>query len=454
MVFWRLLERESSNLPPWRELLRVYRRLESSGEIRGGRFVAGFSGEQFALPEAIGLLREIRRRPSLDEWTAVSGVDPLNLAGILTPGPRLAALAGNRLLYRDGVPAATLSGGEVRFVDVLDPATEWFARKALLRGTRRRAILRERARRSARRRGSLVPRISDHGGADLFTARLSPTAGEIFQMLPVELALRTATAAIFLITGLVMLRDRRGVESGPVGGLLALSVAAVAVVSIPGIRVWPWFSPLLLVAMGTPALMWIWVGVVFIDDFRVSWRDGLAWLVLPLVAVVGLASDRPWVWTVGDALSLVFTLLAAWRIAAGLRGDLVERRRRLRPVLAILAVLYAGGIILLNALSPDRPAGAASRLAEAAVLLALALAFALVALRAGRPLFSPPVVEPAGPAAGAAPPAARPKPIRRKTPCWPGCAGSWRRRRSIAGKALASPRWSPRWTCRNTACAG
>ena len=137
VVFWRMLERESSGLPPWRELLRVYRRLESSGEIRGGRFVAGFTGEQFALPEAIGMLREIRRRPATDEWTAVSGVDPLNLAGILTPGPRLAALAGNRLLYRDGVPAATLSGGEIRFVDALDPATEWFARKALVRGTRR-----------------------------------------------------------------------------------------------------------------------------------------------------------------------------------------------------------------------------------------------------------------------------------------------------------------------------
>ena len=137
VVFWRMLERESSGLPPWRELLRIYRRLEGSGEIRGGRFVAGFTGEQFALPEAIGTLREVRRRPATDEWTAVSGVDPLNLAGILTPGPRLAALAGNRLLYRDGVPAATLSGGEIRFVDALDPATEWFARKALVRGTRR-----------------------------------------------------------------------------------------------------------------------------------------------------------------------------------------------------------------------------------------------------------------------------------------------------------------------------
>ena len=118
-MFWRLLEREASWLPPWRELLRVYRLLEGSGEIRGGRFVAGFTGEQFALPEAIGSLREARRRPASGEWVAVSGADPLNLAGIVTPGPRLAALAGNRLLYRDGVPVATLSGGEIRFVETL-----------------------------------------------------------------------------------------------------------------------------------------------------------------------------------------------------------------------------------------------------------------------------------------------------------------------------------------------
>ena len=141
VVFWRMLEREASWLPPWRELLRVYRRLEGSGEIRGGRFVAGFTGEQFALPEAIGTLREVRRRPPSDEWTAVSGADPLNLAGILTPGPRLAALTGNRLLYRDGVPTATLSGGEIRFVEPLDAATEWFARKALVRGTGRGSSL-------------------------------------------------------------------------------------------------------------------------------------------------------------------------------------------------------------------------------------------------------------------------------------------------------------------------
>ena len=132
VVFWRLLEREAAWLPPWRELLRAYRRLESRGEIRGGRFVAGFSGEQFALPEAIASLREVRRRSDPESWIVVSGSDPLNLAGILSPGPKLAALAGNRLLYRGGVPVAVLVAGDVGFLQQLDPAAEWQAREMLL----------------------------------------------------------------------------------------------------------------------------------------------------------------------------------------------------------------------------------------------------------------------------------------------------------------------------------
>ena len=79
VVFWRLLEREAAWLPPWRELLRVLRRLEARGEIRGGRFVAGISGEQFALPEAVDLLRETRRAPPSPAWISLSAADPLNL---------------------------------------------------------------------------------------------------------------------------------------------------------------------------------------------------------------------------------------------------------------------------------------------------------------------------------------------------------------------------------------
>jgi len=133
VVFWRLLTREARWLPPWRDLLRVYRRLEARGEIRGGRFVAGFSGEQYALPEAVGLLREIRRQPASGEWISLSGADPLNLAGILTPGLKLAALTGNRVVFREGLPVASLAGGNVEFLTALDTATQWEARKILLR---------------------------------------------------------------------------------------------------------------------------------------------------------------------------------------------------------------------------------------------------------------------------------------------------------------------------------
>jgi len=133
-VFWRLLAREAEWLPPWRDLLRVYRRLEARGEIRGGRFVAGFAGEQFALPDAVAELRRIRRKPPSEELLSVSGADPLNLVGILTPGARLAVLTGNRLLYRDGLPIAMLVAGEVTFLETLGPAEEWEAHKALLRG--------------------------------------------------------------------------------------------------------------------------------------------------------------------------------------------------------------------------------------------------------------------------------------------------------------------------------
>jgi ATP-dependent Lhr-like helicase len=137
VVLWRLLEREAARLPPWRDLLRVYRTLESRGEIRGGRFVAGIPGEQYALPEAVGLLRETRRRQAGGSLVSVSAADPLNLVGILTPGARLPALTGNRLLYEEGIPVATLAGGAMQFLTEAAPAREWELRLALFgRATR------------------------------------------------------------------------------------------------------------------------------------------------------------------------------------------------------------------------------------------------------------------------------------------------------------------------------
>src|SRR5439155_4051187 len=100
-VLRRMLERESLRVS-WIVLGRIYRRLEARGEIRGGHFVSGVSGEQFALPEAIGLLRSIRKAASKGELITISGADPLNLSGILTPGPRVTAITASRILLRDG----------------------------------------------------------------------------------------------------------------------------------------------------------------------------------------------------------------------------------------------------------------------------------------------------------------------------------------------------------------
>src|SRR5215470_7953384 len=113
IVFRRLLERESFPVT-WYELGRVYRRLEARGEIRGGYFVGGVSGEQFALPGAIGLLRSIRKAPTNGELITLSAADPLNLQGILTPGTRITAFTANRLLFRNGLPVAALEAQEVR----------------------------------------------------------------------------------------------------------------------------------------------------------------------------------------------------------------------------------------------------------------------------------------------------------------------------------------------------
>ena len=135
VVFRRLLERESLGVN-WYDLGRIYRRWEARGEIRGGYFVGGVSGEQFALPGAIGLLRSIRKGPSNGELITLSAADPLNLQGILTPGPRIASLTASRILFRDGLPIAALEAGEIRKVseaDVSDSQIETALRVGKLR---------------------------------------------------------------------------------------------------------------------------------------------------------------------------------------------------------------------------------------------------------------------------------------------------------------------------------
>ncbi|RCS28655.1 ATP-dependent DNA helicase [Rhodanobacter denitrificans] len=133
VVFWKLLEREAPWLPPWRELLRVYHRLEARGEIRGGRFVEGLVGEQFALPEAIAPLRAVRSRADDGELVCLSGCDPLNLVGTVLAGDKVPALAGARVLYRDGMPIGALVAGKVTPLIELCATDTQRAKHALLR---------------------------------------------------------------------------------------------------------------------------------------------------------------------------------------------------------------------------------------------------------------------------------------------------------------------------------
>ncbi|NZA28525.1 DEAD/DEAH box helicase [Luteimonas sp. SJ-92] len=141
VVCWRVLEREAAWLPPWRELSRVYRRLEARGEIRGGRFIAGLSGEQFALPEAVGLLRSVRRRPDSGALVCVAACDPLNLTGTLLPGAKVPRLPGARVLYRDGVPVAALVAGELQLLQELGDAELPSIRRLLLREPAERPVV-------------------------------------------------------------------------------------------------------------------------------------------------------------------------------------------------------------------------------------------------------------------------------------------------------------------------
>ncbi len=103
IVFRDLVMREPLALP-WRELVQIYRRLEARGELRGGRFLHGFAGEQFALPDAVDVSRAVRRQPLKGEAIRVAAVDPLNLTGVITPGPRVPAQLGQSVIYVDGVP--------------------------------------------------------------------------------------------------------------------------------------------------------------------------------------------------------------------------------------------------------------------------------------------------------------------------------------------------------------
>ena len=131
VVSFEILDREAAWLPPWRELVRVWRRLEARGEIRGGRFIAGVTGEQFALPDAIATLRAVRRQPPDDTLVCLSASDPANLLGTVLAGPKVPRVAGSRVLYRDGLPIGTSVAGQIELLVPLAPDEARAATRAL-----------------------------------------------------------------------------------------------------------------------------------------------------------------------------------------------------------------------------------------------------------------------------------------------------------------------------------
>lgn len=138
IVFRKITENEGV-APPWRDLVRIYRRMEARGEIRGGRFVEGIWGEQFALPEALVKLRQVRREKNREgaseDLLAVSAVDPANLHGILTPGAKPKRHSKNGVLFRSGVPVAAWEDGEMTTLAEASDEEKWKWRNLLARKT-------------------------------------------------------------------------------------------------------------------------------------------------------------------------------------------------------------------------------------------------------------------------------------------------------------------------------
>jgi ATP-dependent Lhr-like helicase len=106
--------------------------MEARGLIRGGRFVEGFGGEHYALPEAVSSLRALRKEEQEEKFISISAADPLNFTGFITPGRRIPAFHGNRILFRNGTPVAYKEGKDVVFTVDFNQETDWKLKKILL----------------------------------------------------------------------------------------------------------------------------------------------------------------------------------------------------------------------------------------------------------------------------------------------------------------------------------
>ena len=135
VLFRDLLDRESK-APPWRVLRATLRKMELRGIIRGGRFISGVSGEQFAFSETVDALRQFRKeqdkRPD-QTWICIAATDPLNLMNLSLPKRKLPRLGKNRVLYRNGIAVAVLESGDVHFLTDVEPDRRWLLQQMLLK---------------------------------------------------------------------------------------------------------------------------------------------------------------------------------------------------------------------------------------------------------------------------------------------------------------------------------
>ena len=134
VIFRGVLERELFS-PPWRVLLTALRKMELRGPIRGGRFVAGVGGEQFARLETVDVLRKFKKQVNSNKprYYSLSAVDPLNLLNLISPIRKLSRLSKNRVLYENGIPIAVLESGKVIFLKEIESAQEWNLQQALIK---------------------------------------------------------------------------------------------------------------------------------------------------------------------------------------------------------------------------------------------------------------------------------------------------------------------------------
>ena len=195
----------------------------------------------------------------------------------------------------------------------------------------------------------------------------------------IETAIRGGAIALLVLLAVLSLWRAPRTPAFPLGGLFALSAAVFALVSMPQLAFAsaPWLTPFRLVSAGTPAVFWLWSCAIFDDEFKLAWRHLALWLATLALAYVCFTHRVPGLYLALSVVSLGFITLGIWEALAGRGADLVEGRRRMRPMLALAAAVYAGAIVVVELIWRDRLLAAPTGLVTAAGLAVLAFIFVL-----------------------------------------------------------------------------